>query len=370
MKTRLHFLMGFVLYVLLFAGGTGLWLHTQTQPYTRNQQLLAAVQRNDTSAALRLLDEGADANTNEAAIAAPDWFTLLTKRPPSFRVNSSAHSVLTLATRMHNNTLMAALIQRGACVNCRDSDGSVPLCKVMEWGGDFSVANSKEKLVKRELIGLVHLLLAHGADPKVCSIEGGESPLDEAWQMEDAEVTRHLLACGANMRGFRGDGMTPWSMAIFLDKVEMLRAFLDNGLALTGERGNALLNSAAGAGATQCVQLLLDRGAEVNHYDQEGWTPLICDAVYSHWDRDLKPTAQLLLQHGADIDATDHEGETALMKAVARDHVDLISLLLAHGADPNHPNKQGKTPLMLAKTLKWDDFKDVHIMALLERSKK
>lgn len=56
-----------------------------------------------------------------------------------------------------------------------------------------------------------------------------------------------------------------------------------------------------------------------------------------------------VLQRGADVNAADPEGYTALMYAANLGLVDNVSVLLAHGADPRQKSKEEETALSLAE---------------------
>ena len=88
------------------------------------------------------------------------------------------------------------------------------------------------------------------------------------------------------------------------------------------------------------LPLLIERGAPVNEFDDEGETLLMHTLNYRNADNVVK----FLLDHGADPNLQDKNGETALMQASTRTAVDM---LLASGADPNLQNKNGNTALLL-----------------------
>jgi ankyrin repeat protein len=60
-------------------------------------------------------------------------------------------------------------------------------------------------------------------------------------------------------------------------------------------------------GHTDIVELLLDRGSDINVKDEYGNTPLIMASRNGHVD-----IIQLLLDNGADIEVTDNRGLTAI----------------------------------------------------------
>lgn len=103
---------------------------------------------------------------------------------------------------------------------------------------------------------------------------------------------------------------------------------------------------AAKKGDTATVQALLDKGADVNAKDKDGWTALMFAANNGH-----ATIVQALLDRGADVNAKteDEKGATALMVTAWQGHTAIVEALLDRGADVNAKAKDdGMTALMLA----------------------
>jgi len=90
------------------------------------------------------------------------------------------------------------------------------------------------------------------------------------------------------------------------------------------------------------VKFLIDKGADVNKQDSQGWTPL------SNAARQRKAKiAELLLENGADPNIAS-DGTTPLIAAVMRDSVPTINVLLKNGAKMEEPGPEGYRPLSMA----------------------
>lgn len=89
------------------------------------------------------------------------------------------------------------------------------------------------------------------------------------------------------------------------------------------------------------VRSLLDQGADPNSYDEDGDHLLMYATFYSSID-----CMQLLIEKGSNVNAKNKIDETALMWGVH----DLLKLklLIQHGADVNARAKSGNTPLLIA----------------------
>jgi ankyrin repeat protein len=98
------------------------------------------------------------------------------------------------------------------------------------------------------------------------------------------------------------------------------------------------LEIAAGAGHVEVVELLLDRGAEIQNKGQ--WSPLEFAATEGH-----ARVVKLLLDRGADVDLRDSMGSTPLHAAAGAGHLAVVKLLLEQRADVSVRDVYGKTPL-------------------------
>ncbi|KAK9158654.1 hypothetical protein Scep_005228 [Stephania cephalantha] len=138
-----------------------------------------------------------------------------------------------------------------------------------------------------------------------------------------------------------------------LGNVEALRDALDN---LNGsideplEDGDTALHLTCLYGYLPCVELLLQRGANLETKDEDGAIPLH-DACAGGFTQ----IVQLLINWPNDSDivkrmlnTVDAEGDTPLHHAARGEHVDVVQLLLVTGASPTKTNLYGKTPADLA----------------------
>eukprot|EP00934_Nitzschia_sp_Nitz4_P002527 Nitzschia sp. Nitz4//scaffold77_size91520//988//3402//NITZ4_004875-RA/size91520-processed-gene-0.19-mRNA-1//1//CDS//3329557946//2517//frame0 len=109
------------------------------------------------------------------------------------------------------------------------------------------------------------------------------------------------------------------------------------------DEGLLPLGIAARCGHVECVQILLENGAQVNLQDHIGCSPLHHAAEKGHVG-----CGELLLERGAQINAVDGEGFTSLHLAVERNNVEVVALLLRYKAEMDKSNSEYWRPIHVA----------------------
>jgi len=257
---------------------------------------------------------------------------------------SGAMTPLLFAAREGNLEMARILVGAKADVERASANGTRPLV--------VAITNNH--------IELAAFLLESGADVNAADPFYKRTPLYAAVEMRNADYTRDtpppvsdatepidlikaLLARGANPNAranttpFRGFYQVSANWANFDGQTPFLRAALSGDITL--------------------MRLLLEHGADPNLGTGDGATPLMAAAginwvvaqTYSRSDAEYLEAAKLCLDRGADVNAANSQGFTAMHGAANRGFDAMIRLLAERGAKLDVKDKQGRTPMTFAE---------------------
>jgi ankyrin repeat protein len=172
-----------------------------------------------------------------------------------------------------------------------------------------------------------------------------DKALLQAVRDDDAGKVSGLLRAGADINARDSFGVSPMRAAIALNRLDIVRQFLETaGESPFVREDNTLLIYAIIQNRAEIAQEFLKLGIDIDRTDKNGYTPLRY-AV----DRNLTAVARELLKAGADVNRIDRHGQTPLMFAVTVGRPDMISLLLESGADTGIASPEGDTAMSLAQ---------------------
>jgi len=245
--------------------------------------LLVATVRGHVALALFLLEQGADPNVLEAGFTPLHWASGTWEGGISNQVYGFTDAMGGIPNRQQKIALVKALLARGANPNARmtrrppgfqglgggyeDAPGATP----------FLLASAADDLE------MMRLLLAGGADPKLVT---------------DTKATAVMAASGIN----RSIGESPTTEAQALDAVKFLFDLGADAKGATTTGENALFG-AAYRGWNTLLELLIEKGANVNALSKAGITPWLAASGYGDRLGGVlynKEGADILLKHGAD----------------------------------------------------------------------
>nr|XP_025971614.1 ankyrin repeat and SOCS box protein 10 [Dromaius novaehollandiae] len=218
----------------------------------------------------------------------------------------------------------------------------------------------------------LRFLLRRGA--AVDFAPGGKTALHEACAAASADCARLLLSFGADPEAVSEDGYTPLHLCKSPGSFECVQQLLQHGANVnrrTEEEEDTALHVAARHGLADHVRLLLRYGAELEATNEEGQTPLNAACAQPHQPQDMERyyrVCQLLVESGASINAADRDRQHPLHLACKNANAPVVELLLARGANVNVMNYSGNTALhniLQAAAYKLEHQPELVVRALL-----
>lgn len=94
--------------------------------------------------------------------------------------------------------------------------------------------------------------------------------------------------------------------------------------------GNTPLHQAVISSATQIVEYLISKKANINAVDNRGYTPLHYSCQYN-----FENIAKILVENGAGINIKENRGLTPIFLTARNGNLSLVKMMIERGADPN-----------------------------------
>jgi ankyrin repeat protein len=258
--------------------------------------LHGAILRGDLKAARSLLAKGADVNASE-----------------------SGRFPLTLAVETGREAMVNAVLEYKPDFKIAEAGGQSPLVTAINAGWKLP---------------MIERLVAIGADVNGTG-QWAWTPLFQAASQGDRQILAFLLSHGADWRATNGHSMTPLTIALNGENLDIARD-----LVLAGVEHD--LVDLAAIGDAALVEKALKEGANVNEPGARGERALNAAAKRNHGD-----VVKILLDNGADPNAMGDDG-VPLYHACRHSSTWIIGMLLDAGADPNGcagSSSRGETPL-------------------------
>ncbi len=189
-------------------------------------------------------------------------------------------------------------------------------------------------------------------DPALVNARDGAVPAVRlALYYRQPEISQYLIDHGASLDFYD---------AAAAGQVERLRDLLASRPDLVNSYsgdGATPLGLAAFFGHKDVVELLLDRGAQINTLAKNPAFPFT--PLHSAMSAGHKDIVTLLLERGADVNVREGGGMTILHEAAGLGNADYVRLLLDHGADPGAKTGGGKLPEDFARDRKFPGIADL-----------
>jgi ankyrin repeat protein len=179
--------------------------------------------------------------------------------------------------------------------------------------------------VQRGDIDQIERHIYWGADINQPNVDG-ETPLHVAAAKGRLVVVKLLLKHAAEIDAADRDGHSPLHAAVIADRTQVAQYLVDQGAAIDPDR---LLMEVVNSSVTDrdVVEFLLANGANINHLDSSGKTPLILAITNNQ-----RLLTKRLIAHGADVNRSGSSGQTPLEVATEVGNQEIIRMLKRNGA--------------------------------------
>jgi ankyrin repeat protein len=246
-------------------------------------------------------------------------------RSPSF---TNRATPLHLASKNGHKQVVCFLLERGADVSAKESDGNTPL-HLASQAGHVEVA---------------HMLIERGAYVSARDWDGN-TPLHLALRRGQVEVAYMLIERGADVSAQDRGEATPLHLASQAGHVEVAHMLIERATYVSArdEDGDTPLHLSLQAGQVEVAHMLIECGADVSARNCDEVAPL-----HLALRRGYVKVAHMLIERGADVSAQGSYGDTPLHLASQAGHVEVVHMLIEHGADVTAQDRDGLTPLDLA----------------------
>lgn len=277
---------------------------------------------------------------------------LLEKDKDLAQAEEQGVSALHLAANQGNLQIVKILVENGAKLNKKDSDGDTPI-----------LAGMKHAMV-------AEYLLQQGCDVTIAN-DNGQTVAHKAALFNHHQILKDLIKKGADLNAMDSEGDTPLHDAINEGShtaCEVLIGWPKINIRRANKKGFTPLHFAALKDTPTIVELLINKDKMiVDEQKEDGFTPLHVAAINNHTD-----VMKILLVKGkAKVDMRTQKKQTALHLAAEQAYMDAVQLLLQHGADVNAKDTDGDRPLhivMCSFTQRGEEL--MLLMALLGQTNK
>lgn len=297
-----------------------------------------AAYRGLTSLVVQLLHRGADVEASTEDGLTPLFYALQSRSLPIVKmlldfgasasaINKCKWTLPMYACQFGVFEALPLLLDRHNNVRAREYHGWTAL-HLIATGFENSARPEGVDLKQKDRLA-AETLLSRGAEAND-ALESGDTALHLAANTGSVGIVRLLLEHGADVVVRNIGGATALHLAASSGHADIAQLLIDHGADIHAKDVNqeTPLHEAAENGSKEIVKLLVSRGAVID--GQGAWkeTPLHRAAQFGGIEN-----AKLLIDCGANLDVQSVIGETALHLAALTNRPEMVEYLLAHGAE-------------------------------------
>lgn len=289
-------------------------------------------------------------------------------------LTSNNSSPLIVAAENGREAVVKLLLERGTIASCLNNSSKTPLIYAAG-NGHLDVARlllqnkADVNLITKDGNSALTLASCHGHESVVLELikqfaninqqtKGGATSLLLASENGHTETVNTLLTNKADVNLCKKGGITPLYIASCQGNYEIVKELLQYEKEVNDSNPKHLLSIATKNGHEKIVQILIEKGVNVNVCDEDGLTPLLIAAKKGYSN-----IVKILLDNGAetaivrnpddeddddDDEENDDDEKNALHYACEKGNADVVRVLLDYGMDINAHVGDSPTPLYLA----------------------
>lgn len=162
-------------------------------------------------------------------------------------------------------------------------------------------------------------------------------------------TAKKLIENGANVNIYDNEGWSALTYAANNGDIEIAKVLLENNARIRGELLYAI-KSPIIENRIGMMKLLIENKADINYTDTNGLNPL--NIAVQNGDIQL---TEFLMTNKANANILMPDGNGLIEYAITQDNMDLLQVLVENGADINYAGISSLTPLMVASKLGLDN---------------